>query len=58
MNEEDLNNGTPILMSDIRTEKQTDSFLGEGTEELIKEAEKKEVDIIVGRFYKKPYLDE
>ena len=47
-----------VLMRDIKKELRTDAFFGEGTEKLIEEAEEKGIDVVVGRFYDKPRLDE
>lgn len=49
---------TKIYASDLAKNKQTDIFMGEGFEELLKEAEEKDVELVVGEFYQKPYLDE
>ena len=47
-----------VYLSDLAEDKQTDAFLGKGTEALKKEAEEKGVEVVVGEFYSKPKLDE
>lgn len=56
-NYEDLNKGTPIFARDLAKDKQTDAFMGEGFEAMLKKAEEDDYDVIVGRFYKKAYID-
>ena len=40
-----------LYASDITKEKRTDAFLGEGTEQLIKEAEEKGEEVIIGTYW-------
>jgi len=49
---------TTIYLSDLKEDKQTDIFMGKGTEALKREAEKKDCEVIIGEFNKKPYLEE
>jgi len=47
-----------VYLSDLAEDKQTDAFLGKGTEELKKKAEELGCEVIVGEYLKKPKLDE
>jgi len=47
-----------VYARDIAEEKLNDAFFGKGFEKLLKEAEEKGVDVVVGKFYKKPYIIE
>jgi len=47
-----------VLARDLAKDKQTDSFMGKGFEKLLKQAEEKNCDVIVGQYFGIPYLDE
>ena len=46
-----------VYLSDLAEDKQTDAFLGKGTEELKKKAEELEEEVVVGEFFAKPKLE-
>lgn len=48
----------PIYARDIDSMIRNDRFMGKGFEKLVKKADKKGNDVVVGRFYQKPYVDE
>jgi hypothetical protein len=47
-----------VYLSDLAEDKQTDSFLGKGTEALKKEAEEKGIEVVVGEYFDKLELEE
>ena len=47
-----------VYARDIAEDKQTDSFFGEGFEELLEKAKKEGKDVILGEFADKPYIEE
>ena len=53
-----LKNGSDIFARDLAPEQRTDTFMGKGFEDKLAEAERKDVELIVGRFYPRAYLDE
>ena len=42
---------TQIYARDLKKENQTDAFMGEGFEAMLKKAEEQDSDLIVGEFY-------
>jgi len=49
--------GSPIYARDLKSEMLTDSFMGKGFEEKLKEAERKGKELIVGEYYKEAQED-
>jgi len=47
-----------IYASDLKPNLLKDSFMGEGFEKLLEEAREKDIEVIVGEYYKKPKLEE
>lgn len=48
---------SPVYLRDLDKEKQTDSFLGKGTEKLKKKADKEGYNVIVGYYLKRPRIE-
>jgi hypothetical protein len=46
-----------VYLRDLAEDKQTDAFLGEGTEALKKKAEELDEDVVVGYYLDKPRLE-
>jgi len=49
---------SPIYMSDMKSDLKNHAFFGKGTEELMKKAREENKEVIVGRFFDTPYIDE
>jgi len=47
-----------IYAGDLKPSLLNDGFMGEGFEKMLKDAEEKNVEVIVGEFYKEPKLEE
>jgi uncharacterized protein YecE (DUF72 family) len=47
-----------VYARDIAPELRNDAFFGKGFEDLLKQSEERDVELIVGRFYKYPHLEE
>lgn len=47
-----------VFARDLTENQKTDSFMGKGFEEMLKKAEAEGKEVIVGRYYKRAYIDE
>ena len=50
--------GTPIYARDIDERLRHDGFFGKGFEALLEKAKENNIDVIVGYFEDKPYIEE
>jgi len=50
--------GASVYARDLAKDKQTDSFMGHGFEAMLEEADKKNLDVLVGHYLRNPLIED